>query len=196
MNYLAHIYLSGADPDIQVGGLLGDFVKGPLTGEWPLAVEAGIRLHRHIDTATDSHPLFCQVLATLPPPWRRFGGILMDVYFDHLLASRWQQFHREPLPDFCQRFYQQLELHNSSLPPRAQHFCQVAPKVNWLEGYANSDNIPVMLNNIGRRFRNPVPLADALPELHARQALLGNCFNLLMTEHHDFARQFLRDIGD
>ena len=34
MNYLAHIYLSGECLDTQLGGLLGDFVKGPLPVEW------------------------------------------------------------------------------------------------------------------------------------------------------------------
>jgi len=191
LNYLAHIYLSGCHPDIQVGGLLGDFVKGSLTGQLPTAVETGIRLHRHIDTATDSHPLFCRVLATMPSPWRRFGGILMDVYFDHLLASRWHQFHDEPLPLFCGQFYRQLQLHSANLPPRAQDFCRVAPQVKWLEGYADRDNLPLMLNNIGRRFRNPVPLADALCELNAREALLESCFESLMAEHRRFAQDFL-----
>ncbi|KKM01805.1 hypothetical protein LCGC14_1790730, partial [marine sediment metagenome] len=49
MNYLAHIYLSGDHPEVMVGGLLGDFVKGPLRGQLPRAIEEGIALHRKID---------------------------------------------------------------------------------------------------------------------------------------------------
>ena len=30
MNYLSHIYLSGDKLEAQLGGLLGDFLKGPL----------------------------------------------------------------------------------------------------------------------------------------------------------------------
>ncbi len=32
MNFLAHALLSGPDPALRVGGLIGDFVKGPLPG--------------------------------------------------------------------------------------------------------------------------------------------------------------------
>jgi acyl carrier protein phosphodiesterase len=60
MNYLAHLHLGGQEPDALLGSLYGDFVKGPLRGQWPAKVEAGIRLHRRIDAFTDSH---AQVLA-------------------------------------------------------------------------------------------------------------------------------------
>ena len=56
MNYLAHILLSGDNLDIQVGGLLGDFVKGPLQGQYPEKVEQGIALHRKLDVYTDAQP--------------------------------------------------------------------------------------------------------------------------------------------
>ena len=40
MNYLAHIALAGDNPEYQVGGLLGDFVRGPLIGKYSPAIEA------------------------------------------------------------------------------------------------------------------------------------------------------------
>mgnify|MGYP003629303282 FL=1 len=68
MNYLAHFHLAqqlasrcGLDErdamqqGLLIGGLLGDFVKGPLRGNYPATWEVGIRLHRRIDALTDSH---------------------------------------------------------------------------------------------------------------------------------------------
>lgn len=72
MNYLAHLHLGGPAPQQLLGSLYGDFVKGSLEGRFPPALEAAIRLHRHIDSYTDRHPL---VLAA----WRAFrvsGGAL------------------------------------------------------------------------------------------------------------------------
>ena len=39
MNYLAHALLAGDHPADRIGGVIGDFVKGPLawTRRWPLA---------------------------------------------------------------------------------------------------------------------------------------------------------------
>jgi len=192
VNYLAHIYLSGSDPDIQVGGLLGDFVKGPLRGERPARIEDGIRLHRRIDSTTDSHPEFRASLVTLPSPWRRFGGILLDVYFDHLLASRWEEFHPLPLDVFCSGFYQHLRRYDNLLPPAASRFSEIAPKVKWLESYAVPDNIPLMLNNLGQRLRQPVALGDAWPYLIAQHPMLTSCFDSLMADHREFSRRFLQ----
>lgn len=191
MNYLAHIYLSGDDPDVQVGGLLGDFVKGPLTGSLPVAIEKGIALHRAIDSATDRHPLFRQILQNIPAPWRRYGGIIVDLYLDHLLASRWSEFHPRPLDLYCQDFYCHLDSHWELLPPKARHFCQVAPKVSWLQSYANPAHLPQMLNNIGKRLRKPVPLADGLFCVEQQASALDQCLNELFDAHLTLAQHFL-----
>jgi acyl carrier protein phosphodiesterase len=193
VNYLAHIYLSGSDPDVQVGGLLGDFVKGPLRGELPVLVEQGVRLHRRIDATTDAHPAFKDALADMPAPWRRFGGILLDVYFDHLLARDWQRFHHQPLAAFCADFYRHLAARGELLPAGARRFCDVAPRVKWLESYAEPGNIPRMLDNIGLRLRRPMPLGDAWAYLDGQRAGLETCFVQLMAEHEALSRRYLAD---
>lgn len=191
MNYLAHIYLSGPDPDVQVGGLLGDFVKGPLTDDWPPALHAGIRLHRRIDTMTDAHPAFLAARASLPRPWRRFGGILLDIYFDHLLAGDWSRYHSRPLDGFCRDFYHHLHSHRDALPPRARQFCTVAPQVQWLEGYARAERLPTMLDKVGQRLRRPVPLGEAWPLLQQRRSELEQTFAILIHEQRRLAADFL-----
>jgi acyl carrier protein phosphodiesterase len=161
MNYLGHLYLAGSDPDLQVGGLLGDFVKGPLRGEYPPRIEAGIQLHRRIDTLCDSLPATRELLALFPAPWRRYGGIVIDVVFDHLLARDWDDFHPQPLADFCQTFYRALNSHRDLLPERAQALCDHAPALRWLESYRDPAQVPRVLTRIGERLRRPVSLEQA-----------------------------------
>jgi len=187
LNYLAHIYLSGPNPEVQVGGLLGDFVKGPLVGRFPTAIEHGIHLHRLIDSHTDSQPIVQEAAALLPSPWRRFAGILLDIYFDHLLASQWGRFHRQPLAEFTEEFYRHLQGHSALLPPRALHFSRVAPEVAWLESYAVAARIPAMLNRVGQRFRQPVPLDQAWQPLQQHATHLQSTFDVLLPELIQFA---------
>ncbi len=189
MNYLAHIYLSGPDPELQVGGLLGDFVKGPLVGQYPIAIERGIQLHRMIDSHTDSQPLVQAAAASMAKPWRRYAGILLDIYFDHLLASQWSRFHDQALEDFCQDFYRHLHRHSRLLPPRALHFSRVAPEVAWLESYARADRIPQMLNRVGQRFRQPVPLQNAWLTLDSHRQQLSETFDTLLPLLVNFAER-------
>ena len=149
----------------MVGGLLGDFVKGPLQGERPKAIEAGISLHRKIDAFTDSLPEVKHAVARIEPPYRRFGGILIDICYDHFLAAKWRDFYPRPLSDYCQNFYRLLSEYQPYLPPSAKRFSEVAPKVKWLEGYADLDKLEYILERIGQRFKTPVALDKAFPQL-------------------------------
>ena len=53
MNFLAHAFLAGAKETDQVGGLIGDFVKGPLPAGLPPDLASGVALHRAIDSFAD-----------------------------------------------------------------------------------------------------------------------------------------------
>ena len=104
MNYLAHLHLGGPAPQQLLGSLYGDFVKGSLEGRFPPALEAAIRLHRHIDSYTDRHPLVLAALARFPRERRRFAGIVLDVFFDHCLAAHGGNYAEQPLEQFTGAF--------------------------------------------------------------------------------------------
>jgi len=180
VNYLAHILLSGDNLDTQVGGLLGDFVKGPLQGQYPETVEKGIALHRSLDVYTDSQPEVQHLIRTFSPQWRRFAGIIVDIAFDHLLATRWQEYHSLSLDHFCQRFYRHLNTCQAWLPARAQHFNQRAADIRWLQSYADQALIPIMLNRVGERLRRPLPLGEAWPEIVDRHGEVEQVFSIVM----------------
>jgi acyl carrier protein phosphodiesterase len=100
MNHLAHVLLAGDDEALQLGGMLGDFVRGqPDPALFPAPVIRGIRLHRAIDSYTDGHPEVLAAKASLPPPYRRYAGILLDMWFDHLLARDFSHWSAQPLED-------------------------------------------------------------------------------------------------
>ncbi len=189
MNYLAHILLSGDNLDRQVGGLLGDFVKGPLQGKYPEHVEEGIALHRRLDVYTDAQPEVQNLVRTFAPPWRRYAGIVLDIAFDHILATHWQAYHSLSLEQFCQRFYQHLNTFQAWLPPRAQHFNQRAAEIRWLQSYADKALIPIMLNRVGERLRRPLPLGEAWPEIVDRHEEVEQVFSIVMARLLSHAQQ-------
>lgn len=55
MNYLAHAYLSFGNPEILMGNMISDFVKGKTKFDYPVGIQKGIALHRMIDNFTDTH---------------------------------------------------------------------------------------------------------------------------------------------
>ena len=67
---------------ITVGGVLGDFVKGPLPAGLPAALASGVALHRAIDSFADRHPAFIVSRARVSARRRRVGGVLVDLFYD------------------------------------------------------------------------------------------------------------------
>lgn len=190
MNYLAHLLLSGPDPDWRLGGLLGDFVKGPLSGERPAAIEAGIRLHRRIDASTDDHPAYRDSLVLLHPRWRRYAGIVLDIWFDHLLSRQWSRWHSQPLEDFCDQCWRDFHARSRYIPPRARAFMQRAEQFQLLESYRDEQVIARTLERVGQRLRRPVPLHEALPELVAAADTLEHNFEKLFADLQREAARF------
>ncbi len=197
MNYLAHLLLSGDHPEWQLGGFLGDFVKGPLNpapldqlGQpWSAEVVAGIRLHRAIDHFVDHHPLFKQALSRLGPDMRRVGGIALDVCFDHYLASHWSQFHSSSLEDYCQSVYTLLMQQQARMPDRAQVFTERMQAVNLLAGYQDIDIVRQVLERVAGRLRYQTTLDQAYVRLQQHHDGLLDDFLLLMPVLLQFAAE-------
>ncbi len=171
MNYLAHLHLAGPHAEARLGGLYGDFVKGPLDGRWPAGIEAGIRLHRQIDAFTDSHPLVLQARARLPAPHRRTAGILVDLFFDHCLARHWSRYADQPLGQFTAEVYHLL-LQQKALPGRLQSIAPRMASDDWLGSYQHFDTLAQVLDGMQRRLSRPLPLREGFAQLESLYAPL------------------------
>ncbi|HEX9627975.1 MAG TPA: ACP phosphodiesterase [Acidiferrobacterales bacterium] len=173
MNYLAHLLLSANTPEIAIGGLLGDFVKGGRDRDYAPAVRAGILLHRDIDRYTDAHAAHRASRALISPERRRFAGILVDVFYDHFLVRHWASFSSAPLAEFTATIYAILLRHRSGFPERLQHILPAMARDDWLGSYGDPAAVAAALDGIRRRFgryRRAAALAGAVAELEARYA--------------------------
>ena len=84
--------------------IFGDFVKGKNLSRYPELIQKGILLHRSIDSYIDNHPAVIELLHLLYKPLPKIAGIAVDLYFDHLLAKKWESYHSLPLDTFIQNF--------------------------------------------------------------------------------------------
>ncbi|MEY2633790.1 MAG: hypothetical protein RIR00_2444 [Pseudomonadota bacterium] len=167
MNFLAHALLAGDDPALIVGGVAGDWIKGLLPGALPADLAAGVALHRAIDSHAESDPGFCRSRQRVSPPRRRYAGVLVDIYYDHLLARDWATHHPQPLPDYCASVYARIEARLADLPADARPVLQRMASEDWLGSYADPAGIASVLQRMSRRLRQPNPLAGGEAELLA-----------------------------
>jgi acyl carrier protein phosphodiesterase len=165
MNWLAHLLLSEPTPEFRLGGILPDLVSAPLLAEMPPEFQRGIQRHRQIDAFTDSHAIFRRSVQRLNPPFRRFGGILVDVFYDHFLSRDWQSFSVTPLPEFVSEFYASFDRFRADIPPDAYARLQQMRTGNWLCSYGDVPGVAAALHRISARLRRPIDLGASISVL-------------------------------
>lgn len=167
MNFLAHIYLSGVSEEIRIGNFIGDYVKGKGYENYPDEIRKGILLHREIDHFTDHHPVVYQSKMHLNEKYRKYSGIIVDIFYDHFLAKEWSRFHALPLQEFVSDFYQNAVAYFAVLPPRVRQFLPFVIINNWFESYRSIEGIESVLYRMSRRTSLPKETQFAIEELTA-----------------------------
>ncbi len=197
MNHLAHALLAGDDERMRLGGMLGDFVHGQLDhSPLPAGVVDGIRLHRAIDTYTDAHPEVLAAKAELPPPYRRYAGILLDMWFDHCLARDFPRWSAQPLGDFSDELRALLWRQDALLPPALRQFRAYMERHGLPAGYADRAVLDHALAGIGQRLSRANPLATAMPVMVEHEAALQRRFDAFFPDLREFSRGWLAALAD
>lgn len=151
LNYLAHIFLSGNDGRLQVGNFIGDFVKGSKLNSYPSRIRDGIRLHRDIDSFTDSHAVVRETVAFLRPTFGRYSAILVDMYFDYFLALDFHVYSPDKsLKRFSYQFYFSALIRYRYLPERVKGFIFHFVLTNRLTTYSTPEGLKASLEIMAR----------------------------------------------
>lgn len=183
MNYLAHAYLSFNDPEVTVGNLISDHVKGKKRFDYPQGIQKGITLHRAIDNFTDQHEATRGAKEIFRPAYRLYSGAFVDVVYDHFLATDENEFTKDSLFGFSQQVYAIIDRHNTWLPER---FARMFPHMkanNWLFNYR-------LKEGTGKSLQGVVYRAAYLTEGETAYQLFEQHYQLLK----DYYRQFWADM--
>ncbi len=166
MNFLAHLYLSGNDPQVRLGNFIGDFVKGrDLTDRYEPAIVKGIELHRLIDEFTDQHPVVKQSKMRLRPKYRHYAPVIVDIFYDHFLAASWDNHSEQLLPDFAEDCYHFIQQQATILPEQVNWMLPHLARGNWLVNYAKIEGIHSALSGMARRSRFDSKMDESVVEL-------------------------------
>jgi acyl carrier protein phosphodiesterase len=165
LNYLAHLYLSGQNPSIISGNFIADAVKGNQYLKYSPEIIVGIKLHRFIDDFTDNHPIVERSKSILRPTFRKFSGIIIDIFYDHFLAKHWDKYSTTSLNCYTQEIYSMLQAHIHCFPERIQYMLPYMVKDNWLYQYKNPEGIDRALKGMAKRASFESGMENAGPAL-------------------------------
>jgi acyl carrier protein phosphodiesterase len=191
VNFLAHAYLAGDGGALRAGSAAGDFFRGPLAAGLPAPFARGVLFHRAIDGFAERHPAFVRSRRRFRAPLRRWGGVITDLYYDHLLAQQWQRHHALPLADFSRGVYADLAACASLLAPEARRACASMAREDWFGRYASLSGLAETLARMAARVRRDNPLAGAEAPLLADADGFAADFAEFIADARGFAAQWL-----
>jgi len=164
------------------GGLVADFLRGAIDPALPARVQDGVRLHRAIDRHTDSHAEVVAARALFEPPLRRYAGVVLDLWFDHLLARDWQRYGIRSLDDFSHEVQRLLADRQAQTPPRMLGFLRYLRANDLPRAYGDRTMMERVFVDLSQRIGRDNPLADAPAQIAPREAAIQRHFDAFMPD--------------
>lgn len=197
MNFLAHLFLSGNDNELKIGNFIADSVKGkPSLEDYSEGVIRGIRIHRQIDSYTDSHPIVLESIHRLRDRQGKFSGIVVDIAYDHFLAKNWNLYSSEELFQYVHNCYALLMQHRMELPERVQRFMPYMIKSNWLYHYKTLEGIDKVFKGMAKRTALQSNLASAMKDLWMDYEAYEKEFTAFFPELQKYVQSLLLPSSD
>ncbi len=190
MNLLAHLYLSPNNTEIMLGNFFADHIRGNKFKHYAENIQKGIQLHRAIDTFTDSHAIVKISKRRLHERYGLYSGIIIDVFYDHFLASNWKKFSQIPLDLYTKRVYQLLVEHFEILPEKTQKVLPYMIEYNWLYNYKNKASIKDVLLGLDRRTKGKSQMFKAVEDLDLKYIEFQHDFFAFFEELTNYAQNF------
>jgi acyl carrier protein phosphodiesterase len=186
MNFLSHLYLAGDSEGLIIGNFIADSVKGAAINKYTPSIQSGIVLHRKIDTFTDSHPIVEQSKQRLREKYKKYAGVIVDIYYDHYLAINWNNYSDVSLEGFTQNIYKIILNNHDILPEKSALFTKYMLQHNILFGYSKMEGIEKVLNGMAHRAKFESNMEHAIHDLKEHYSLFENEFKAFFPELREF----------
>lgn len=194
MNLLAHAHLSFNDPDILLGNMISDYVKGKKQFDYPVAIQKGIRLHRAIDAYTDAHEVTKEFKNFFTKNYRWYAGAIVDIVYDYFLANDRNNFANEQaLYAFTQNTYALLQEKEDWMDPVFTGMFPYLKKQNWLYNYREDWGIKKSLGGLERRAKYLNSTTEAFEIFLANKPAMQLLYSKFYPDVKDFAKDFLEN---
>ena len=182
MNFLGHLYFSNNDLELMYSNLFGDYVKGKDYTHYPKKLQNGITLHREIDHYIDSHPRVLELLRTLYPKLPKISGIAVDLYFDHILARRWNEFHSTDLRTFVNEFYNYNPKHENHYSTEFKFLIEKMKEYDWIYRYKEFEGLDSACKGLSKRISFENSLASAPTVFLQLESEIESTFDAFLKE--------------
>ncbi len=152
MNWLAHLFLSEPKVEDRLGNILADIVKGKDRKKLSPRFNKGIECQLLVDSFTDTHLIVKHSKKIISPEYKRYSGLLVDIFYDHLLARNWSNYSQFSLSQFNQEIYESFLKNLDGVPEKARKIITQTIDEEWLGSYYHISGIEKALIRIKKRL--------------------------------------------
>ena len=188
MNFLSHLYLAGNSEGLILGNYIADSVKGSEINNFSKEIQQGILLHRKIDTFTDSHLMVERSKQRLREKYKKYAGVIVDIYYDHYLAVNWNNYSYIELETFVNNIYFIINSNLNILPVKSAMFTKYMLQHNILIGYSKLEGIEKVLKGMARRTTFNSNMEYAIEDLKEHFNLFENEFKMFFPELQSYVK--------
>lgn len=196
MNYLAHIFLSEDHEMIRIGNFMADHIKGSKYKTYPIEVQKGILLHRKIDWFTDQDETARKSKRRLNDRYGLYRGVIIDIFYDHMLAANWSDYSKVALSNYTDMFYKSLEANEDLLPDKVKHLTGYMIRYDWLTSYADPEGIRQVLSGMNRRTGGRGKMDLAIEDLFEHYEHFEHDFRHFFKKLRTFSSQNLQELHE
>ena len=177
MNHFAHLALSQPTRSSAVGNLLVDFMRGVAVEDLSPAVRRGLENHRAVDRYTDQDSRVGELKSLFSASRRRFAGVALDIYFDHLLIRHWEQLETGTARQHIEASYRQLREGQPLMPSeRMQHVTQRMVEDDWFGRYREVESVARAMNRVASRIRFEHQFDNSMEEILQHEEEIRGAF--------------------
>lgn len=174
MNHLVNLYLSRTLGEKMLGCMIGEIVRTSNTNKYSQEIIDGIELNKKISAFVKAHPIYEKSKSKLNSKYSKHAGRIIDIFYDHFLATNWSTYSNETLEEFAKDAYQFIEARHAILPYKLRKLISVMICDNWLVNFSSVNGTHMYMREITRRdtFQTNLEysLEDLINQYHAFKA--------------------------
>ena len=170
----------------MTANLFGDFVKGRDLSSYEPKIQEGILLHRQIDSYVDRSETVLILMRKLYQALPKVSSVAVDLFFDHLLAKNWNQFHPTPLDDFLSQYYQEIKLSEKLYTPEFIFMMNKLIEYNWISYYPTLYGLDKSCQGVSSRISFPNELKNGKTVFIQHQDEITETFYKFMDEANEY----------
>ena len=189
MNFLAHLFITNDDEELLIGNFIADFIKNKEVKNYSAGIQQGIMLHRKIDAFTDRHKKVKKGTRRLQAAHRKYAPVIVDIFYDYLLANNWERYSTESLEDFCVRVYEILERRIDDLPKKLRKRLPTMIEHRWLQAYKTEAGMRYTFERLAERLSKPEYLEGVMENLLAEEEKFTKEFNSFFPDVMEYVEE-------